>query len=41
MPAVSYNIPFVNTLEIDPDTGRAILLDYDDEHIYIFISQWL
>lgn len=41
-PVVSYDIPFVNTLEIDPDTGKAFSLDYDNEFIHIFdMSRWL
>ncbi len=41
-PTVSYDVPFVNTLEIDPDTGKALSLDYDNELTYIFdLSQWL
>lgn len=41
-PVISYGIPYVNTLEIDPDTGRAISLDYDNEFIRIFdLSRWL
>ena len=41
-PAASYDVPFVNTLEIDTSTGKALSLDYENELTYIFdLSQWL
>lgn len=41
-PLVSYDVPFVNTMDIDSDTGMAFSLDYENELIYMFdLSQWL
>lgn len=41
-PLVSYDVPLINTLDIDPDTGEALSLDYENELIYKFdLSQWL
>lgn len=41
-PLVSYDVPFINTLKTDPDTGEALSLDYENELIYKFdLSQWL
>lgn len=41
-PLVSYDVPFVNTMDIDSDTGMAFSLNYENELIYKFdLSQWL
>lgn len=41
-PLVSYDVPLINTMNIDPDTGEAFSLNYEDEVIYKFdLSQWL
>ncbi len=41
-PLVSYDVPFVSTLKIEPNTGKALSLDYENELVYIFdLSQWL
>lgn len=41
-PFVSYDVPYVNTMDIDSDTGTGFSLDYENELIYMFdLSQWL
>lgn len=41
-PLVSYEVPFVDTLQLDPGTGEALSLDRENELIYVFdLSRWL
>ncbi len=41
-PLISYDVPSINTLRTDPETGKALSVDYENELIYMFdLSKWL